>query len=172
VCLRAAGCLLALVAAGCGASEELTCADLVVVDWNNGRLSNKYAPECYRDALETLPEDVRLYTTAPEAIKRALRASITARTPGRESAEKPAPENEAPATGRASRRLSGGQHAHKRASSGKTETTAAPAPEPTSGPTSLPWSVALTAALILIVCAGGVTTLAARRLRARSREPA
>jgi hypothetical protein len=157
-----------VLAAGCAGSEELTCADTVLVDWNNGRLGSQYASECYRDALEGLPEDARLYTTAPEEIKRALRASIVARAARRESAKKPGHEQAAAATGGASRRLSGRQRESKPAPGGaESETTAAPAPGALTGPTSLPLPVALTATLILVVCAGGATSSVARRLRVR-----
>lgn len=165
-------CLLAVLAAGCAGSDELTCADTVFVDWNNGHLGSDYAPECYRDALEALPEDARLYTTAPEEIERALRASLAARAPRRESAKKPVDEQAAAATGRASRRLSGRQRERKPAPAGaEAETAAAPAPGGLTGPTSLPVPVTLAATLILVVCAGGVTRSVARRLRARRGAP-
>jgi hypothetical protein len=164
----AIACLLALLAAGCAGSEELTCADTVLVDWNNGRLSSAHAPECYRDALEALPEDVRLYTTAPEEIMRALRASLAARAPGRESAKKPGHEQAAAAAGGASRRLSGRLRERRPApAAAEAETRAAPAPGAVTEPTSLPLPVALTATLILVVGAGGVASSVAKRLRGR-----
>lgn len=164
----AIACLLALLTAGCAGSEELTCADTVLVDWNNGRLSSAHAPECYRDALEALPEDVRLYTTAPEEIIRALRASLASRAPGRESAKKSGHEQAAAPTGRASRRLSGRPRERRTApAAGEPETTAAPEPGTLGAPTSLPLPVALTATLILVVGAGGVTSSVAKRLRGR-----
>jgi hypothetical protein len=164
--------LLAVVAPACAGSEELTCGDTVLVDWNNGRLGSEYAPECYRDALEDLPEDARVYTTAPEEIKRALRASLVALATRRERATRPGHEPAAAATGRTSRRLSGRQGERKPApQSADAETTAAPAPEALRGPTSLPLPVALTATLILVACAGGLTSSVARRLRAGRRAP-
>jgi hypothetical protein len=164
----AIACLLALLAAGCAGSEELTCADTVLVDWNNGRLSSAHAPACYRDALEALPEDARLYTTAPEEIMRALRASLAARAPGRESAKKSGHEQGAAATGSASRQLSGRARERRSApAAAEAETTAAPAPGALTEPTSLPLPVALTATLILVVGAGGVTNSVAKRLRGR-----
>jgi hypothetical protein len=166
----AIACLPAVVASGCAGSEELTCADIVLVDWNNGRLGSEYAPECYRDALEDLPEDARVYTTAPEEIKRALRASLVA-SAARRARAKPG-DAPAAATGGGSRRLSGRKGERKPASARvQAETTAAPAPETVRGPTSLPLPVALTATLILVVCAGGLTSLVARRVRVRRRAP-
>jgi hypothetical protein len=160
--------LLAVVTAGCAGSEEMTCADSILVDWNNGRLGGTYAPECYRDALRALPEDARLYTTAPEEIKRALRVSLAARALRRESGKKARHEQAGAGTNRASRQRSGGQHERKPApEAGEAEMTAAPAPGAATAPTSLPLPVALTVVLILAVCAGGATSSVARRLRVR-----
>jgi hypothetical protein len=146
----------------------MTCADTVMVDWNNGRLGGQYAPECYRDALEALPEDARLYTTAPEEIKRALRASLAARAPRGESGKNPGRERAGAATGRASRQLSGRQRERKPSRArAEAQATAAPAPEALSAPTSLPLPVALAVTLILVVGAGGVTSSVAKSLRLR-----
>jgi hypothetical protein len=143
----ALACLSAVLAAGCAGSDELTCADMVLVDWNNGRLGSTHAAGCYRDALDDLPEDARLYTTASEDIKRALRASLAA--PRRERHERPATKGEA------SRRLSGRQRERTPPSAGA------------GAETSLPPAVALTVALTLAVGAAGVASSAARRRRVR-----
>jgi hypothetical protein len=160
--------LLAVLTAGCAGAEAMSCADTVMVDWNNGRLGSQYAPDCYREALATLPEDARIYTTASEEIKRALRASLAARAPLRERAKEPGDEQVTPATGKASRHLSGRQRERAHAPAGdEARRAAAPAPGALTAPTSLPLPVALTVALILVVGAGGVTGSVARRLRAR-----
>ena len=52
------------------------CAAAVLQDWHNGRLGSTYAPACYRQALSTLPEDIRIYSTAENDINRALLASL------------------------------------------------------------------------------------------------
>jgi hypothetical protein len=52
------------------------CGDAVVRDWADGRIDGRYAPRCYGDALNALPEDVRAYSTAEEDIGQALRARI------------------------------------------------------------------------------------------------
>jgi hypothetical protein len=68
-----AATLLALptpaLAAGCG--------DAVVADWrDNGRIDRVYAPGCYREAVDTLPEDVLVYSSAQDDITRALQARV------------------------------------------------------------------------------------------------
>jgi hypothetical protein len=163
----AIACLLAVAAAGCAGSEELTCGDAVIVDWSDGRLDSEYAPECYRDALETLPEDARLYSAAPEEIRRALRASLVARAPRRDSAREPG-HGQAAARGGASRQLSG-RHREPKPAPGGAEAEATAAPGALTGLTSLPLPVALTLTLIFVICAGAVTSSAARRLRTRRR---
>ncbi len=66
---------LALVAAA-PAPAAPTCGDAVVADWSDGRIDGRYAPRCYGEALESLPEDVRAYSTAEEDIAVALGARI------------------------------------------------------------------------------------------------
>ncbi|HEX4747546.1 MAG TPA: hypothetical protein VFU99_11775 [Gaiellaceae bacterium] len=42
-------------------------------DWaDDGSIGRTYPAPCYQAALETLPEDLRAYTTAAEDIARAL----------------------------------------------------------------------------------------------------
>lgn len=52
------------------------CGDAVVSDWADGHIDGRYAPRCYGDALDDLPEDVRAYSTATDDIAQALRARI------------------------------------------------------------------------------------------------
>jgi hypothetical protein len=66
---------LALLAA-VPAQSAPPCGDAVVSDWTDGRIDGRYAPRCYGDALEALPEDVRAYSTAEDDIAVALRARI------------------------------------------------------------------------------------------------
>ena len=54
-----------------------SCSNAVVADWrDNGRIDNTYPPECYRAAVDTLPEDVRVYSSAQSDITRALQARV------------------------------------------------------------------------------------------------
>ena len=77
---------LALLAAS--PAQAAPCADAVVRDWADGTIAGRYAPHCYGDALDSLPEDVRAYSTAADDIATALRARIretrdrTPREPG------------------------------------------------------------------------------------------
>jgi hypothetical protein len=76
----------ALIALGEPAGAVPDCRNQVIEDWfDNGRVDSVYRLECYQDAIESMPSDIRDYTDAPEKIERAL--SIAARetrvsTPG------------------------------------------------------------------------------------------
>ncbi len=80
----AAGCLVALaLACALAAPAEATasssrCAQSVIEDWAEGRLPGTYPIHCYRDALEGLPEDLRIYSSAGEDIRRALAQRVAA----------------------------------------------------------------------------------------------
>jgi hypothetical protein len=52
------------------------CGDAVMGDWADGGIDGRYAPRCYGEALDGLPEDVRAYSTAADDIAQALRARI------------------------------------------------------------------------------------------------
>src|SRR5919198_859689 len=53
-----------------------TCGTAVLKDWADGKLDRAYPVNCYQDALDAMPEDMRSYTTAPDDIKRALLARL------------------------------------------------------------------------------------------------
>ena len=80
--MRAQGTALAvgvvlLALTGCGGSSfapqaERACGKAVLTDWADGRIDETYPSPCYLAAIDTLPEDVRAYTTAKDDISRAL----------------------------------------------------------------------------------------------------
>ena len=67
--------VLALVAPGAGGASRPVCAEAVLDDWTRGALDSGYAPECYEAAIDALPEDLRVYTTAADDIRRAAIAA-------------------------------------------------------------------------------------------------
>jgi hypothetical protein len=80
VALRALFAVAAIAAtavvapATAGASS---CANAVVADWrDNGRIDRTYPPQCYREAVAALPEDVRVYSSAQNDITRALQGRV------------------------------------------------------------------------------------------------
>jgi hypothetical protein len=78
--LCAVGVLFAVallaVLAGAGpaaAAKKPSCAEQVVADWyDNGRVDYLYPLHCYREAIKSLPPDVKDYSSAKEEIERAL----------------------------------------------------------------------------------------------------
>jgi hypothetical protein len=66
-----------LVATAPAASAAPSCGRQVVDDWwQDGRIDGTYADHCYDDAIESLPRDVRDYSSAQEDITRALQAKL------------------------------------------------------------------------------------------------
>ena len=78
-------CALALAPSAAAEPPRQPCGESVIADWvADGRVDRAYAPRCYDEALGTLPEDMRAYTTAAGDIAQALRARVRdARPPAR-----------------------------------------------------------------------------------------
>jgi hypothetical protein len=53
---------------------------VLVDDWSDGAISNLYPISCYRQALQNMPEDVRLYSNASDEINRALAGRAVSRS--------------------------------------------------------------------------------------------
>jgi hypothetical protein len=53
------------------------CWQGVIADSRDGRVDRDYPIGCYRRALESLPEDVRVYGTAASDIQRALMSAVS-----------------------------------------------------------------------------------------------
>jgi hypothetical protein len=58
------------------AAAKSSCASRLIADWQDGRIDRTYPVPCYRQALASLPEDVRVYSTATSDITRALHARL------------------------------------------------------------------------------------------------
>ena len=77
----AAALALATTGTGTGATgSESACAKHVITDWaNDGVVGGKYRPTCLTEAIRSLPEDLRAYSSAEEDIHNALQRSILRR---------------------------------------------------------------------------------------------
>jgi len=62
------------------ASGKEECWQELVDDWSDGAISNLYPIGCYRQALQNMPEDVRLYSSASDDINRALSGRVVSRS--------------------------------------------------------------------------------------------
>jgi hypothetical protein len=63
-------------AAPAAAASATPCWKVVIEDWFDGRLDQTYPTQCYQQALQHLPTDVQLYSSAKDDIERALLASL------------------------------------------------------------------------------------------------
>jgi hypothetical protein len=68
--------LAALAVCCSAASATPDCPSRLLNDWRDGRFDHVYPVKCYRDALSSLPEDLRIYSSAESDITRALQARI------------------------------------------------------------------------------------------------
>jgi hypothetical protein len=68
--------ILAGAASGTAAAKS-SCTTRLIADWQDGRIDRTYPVPCYRAALASLPEDVRVYSTATSDITRALHARLS-----------------------------------------------------------------------------------------------
>ena len=85
--LLTVGAVAAVLAAAPDPAVAGGCGDAVVADWrDNGRIDHIYAPGCYRAAVNDLPEDVLVYSSAQNDITRALQARVEKSAPARAGA--------------------------------------------------------------------------------------
>jgi hypothetical protein len=72
---------VALTATGTAAASA--CGDEVLADWfDNGRIDRQYPLRCYREAIDSIPSDIRDYANAEEVIARALQQASSGNGPG------------------------------------------------------------------------------------------
>jgi hypothetical protein len=67
---------LTVAVAPAGAATRSTCAKQLLNDYYDGRIDNTYPVHCYREAIASLPEDVKVYGSARDDITRALLAAF------------------------------------------------------------------------------------------------
>jgi hypothetical protein len=67
--------LLGTASQAAAAQPTTQCWRAVINDWFDGRLDQTYPTRCYQQALQHLPQDVELYSSAKDDIMRALYAS-------------------------------------------------------------------------------------------------
>lgn len=88
--LLAAPALAVVAAVGCGSGDgqraaerdRSVCAQAVLGDWADGSFDRRHPADCYLAAIDSLPEDVRTYTSAEDDLTRALQAATSAPAAG------------------------------------------------------------------------------------------
>ena len=77
VLLVLALCAVAALAVASPASAATECGKKVLADWyDNGRIDRLYPLNCYEEAIDAIPADLRPYADAEEVITRALQAAL------------------------------------------------------------------------------------------------
>jgi len=57
-------------------SAAAPCWKRLLYDWSDGRIDNSYPVACYREALVRMPEDLQVYSSAPDDIEAALQKRV------------------------------------------------------------------------------------------------
>jgi hypothetical protein len=139
------------VAASAGAATP--CGKKVLGDWfDNGRIDRLYPYNCYEEAIDAIPQDIRDYADAADVINRALAAALNGRLD---------PGGPDPTPGKGSRPVGTG--------GGKDENgdpQAAPAID-TSSPSSVPIPLLVLGGIALALLAAGGLGYVSRRRQAR-----
>lgn len=176
--LVAAFVVLLVLAAPAGAAKS--CGRVVIDDWfDDGRVDGTYALYCYDDAIEILPRDVRIYSSAEADIRRALTAA--------KRGEDAPPARTDPSPGDDGDGTSGSGSGGSGSGTLDVETTPTDTAGPTdgddetgseaAGPTdtesasSVPIPLLILAGLALLLVAGGSAGYVIRRVQARRLPP-
>ena len=166
----------ALVVTAAPAAAAESCARKVIDDWfDDGRVDGTYALHCYEDAIDILPADVKVYSSATEDIRRALQAARrgdeapparTDPTPDGEDPDTPVSSEDPddPNTGTTGTPPGNGP------GDGDGENEVA-GPVDTESASSVPIPLLILAGLALLLVAGGSAGYVIRRVQARRAPP-
>ena len=141
------------------ASGGTKCGEKVFLDWyDNGRIDRLYPLNCYEEAFDEIPDDIRDYSSAEEVITRALQAALNGNlAPG---GPDPTPNDDSGASG-----SDGGSDDGTAGGTGGSDGNPQAAPGvDTSGPSSIPIPLLVLGGMsIALLAAGGLGYLSRRR---------
>ena len=167
--LRTFVAVLALAVSGFGALSTASpagaatpCGEKVLADWfDNGRIDRLYPLNCYEEAIDAIPDDLRDYADAEDVITRALQAALNGNlAPG---GADPTPNDDDPTSPGNGSGGSGGN--------GGDNPQAAPDVD-TSGPSSVPIPLLVLGGMSLaLLAAGGLGYLSRRRHAGKTGHP-
>jgi hypothetical protein len=149
------------------ASAATECGKKVLADWfDNGRIDRLYPLNCYEEAIDAIPDDLRDYADAEDVITRALQAALRGDlAPG---GADPTPNDDDPTGG--SGAGGGGDDGSGGTGSGENP-QAAPGVD-TSGPSSIPIPLLVLGGMsVALLAAGGLGYLSRRRAGAHADDP-
>jgi cobalamin biosynthesis Mg chelatase CobN len=170
---------MAVLALGAGqAVAAKSCANKIIDDWyKDGRVDGTYELHCYEEAINSLPEDVRQYSSAREDIERALQAALRSGaptgTPGGGSGGSSGGSGTSTTGSGGKERPTGSKTTTTSTGTGTTSTTgddgtleAAPGDE-SSDASSVPLPLIVLGGLALLLLAAGGAGYLNRRMQAR-----
>jgi hypothetical protein len=150
------------------ANAATACGKKVLADWfDNGRIDRLYPLNCYEEAIDAIPDDLRDYADAEDVITRALQAALSGKlTTG---GSDPTPGDDDPTT-------PGGtpnDPSDPSDPSNPSDPDQQAAPDvDTSGPSSVPIPLLVLGGMsILLLAAGGLGYVSRRRQAARADDP-
>ena len=139
------------------------CGEKVLADWfDNGRIDRLYPLNCYEEAIDAIPDDLRDYADAEEVITRALQAALRGElAPG---GRDPTPGDDDPTGSGGSGDGSGG--------TGNSDNPQAAPGVDTSGPSAVPIPLLVLGGMSLaLLAAGGLGYLSRRRAAGHADDP-
>ena len=153
---------LAALGAASPAEAATACGKKVLADWfDNGRIDRLYPLNCYEEAIDAIPDDLRDYADAEDVITRALQAALRGDLTG--GGRDPTPGDNPNTSGNKGNGNSTGD--------GETDQQAAPNVD-TSGPSSIPIPLLVLGGMsIVLLAAGGLGYLSRRRQGAHEDDP-
>jgi hypothetical protein len=143
------------------ASAATACGKKVLADWfDNGRVDRLYPLNCYEEAIDAIPDDIRDYADAEEVITRALQAALRGElAPG---GPDPSPNDDDPNENGGNGGNGGNDDGSGGSGSGESP-EAAPGVD-ASGPSSIPIPLLVLGGMsIALLAAGGLGYLSRRR---------
>jgi len=155
---------VAALATASPASGATECGKKVLADWfDNGRIDRLYPLNCYEEAIDAIPADLRDYADAEEVITRALQAALRGElAPG---GRDPTPGDDDPTAG-------GGGGSDDGSGTGNSDNPQAAPGVDTSGPSSVPIPLLVLGGMSLaLLAAGGLGYLSRRRAATADAEP-
>lgn len=163
---------VAALASASPASATTPCGKKVLADWfDNGRIDRIYPLNCYEEAIDAIPDDLRDYADAEDVITRALQAALRGDlAPG---GKDPTPGDDPTTPGKGS----GGNGGSGDGSSGGGDDPSGGDPQAapdvdTSGPSSVPIPLLVLGGMsIVLLAAGGLGYASRRRQAARDAGP-
>lgn len=148
------------------ANAATACGKKVLADWfDNGRIDRLYPLNCYEEAIDAIPDDLRDYADAEDVITRALQAALRGDLAPGGRDPTPGDDPDLPSSG-------GGNSDDGSGGTGNSDNPQAAPGVDTSGPSSIPIPLLVLGGMSLaLLAAGGLGYLSRRRAAADGDDP-